>query len=267
MNIGSRDASKAGASTLELTALRGIGLVAPGDDLAARIGQAATDTGLRLADGDVVAVAQKVVSKSEDRYAVLDEVVPSPRAMELARLCLKDPRLVELVLRESREVLRATPNVLVVEDRRGLVLANAGIDQSNVEPDGAGRARALLLPVDPDASASRLRAGISRHAGAEVAVIINDSIGRAWRLGTVGTCIGASGLPGLLDLRGKPDLLGRALQSTEVGFADELAAAASVLMGQSSEGRPVVVIRGATWPRADGSARELQRPRDKDLFR
>ncbi len=257
----------AGAATLALTALRGVGRVSPGDDLAAIIVRAAKDSGCALASGDVVAVAQKIVSKSEGRYAVLDDVVPSPRAKELAATCLKDPRVMELVLRESRTVLRAIPNVIVVEDRRGLVLANAGIDQSNVEPDADGRARALLLPEDPDASAARLREGIRRLAGVDVAVIINDSIGRAWRLGTVGTCIGASGLPGLLDLRGKPDLFGRALQTTEVGYADELAAAASFLMGQSGEGRPVVVIRGASWPRSDGSARELLRSRDKDLFR
>ena len=255
------------ASTLTLAALPGIGRIVPGDDLAGRIAGAAAQAGAPLVTGDVVAVAQKIVSKSEGRYAVLDDVEPSPRARELAALCLKDPRVVELVLRESREVLRAVPNVLVVEDRRGLVLANAGIDQSNVEPDAAGRARALLLPEDPDASAHRLREGLRRHTGADVAVIVNDSIGRAWRLGTVGTCIGASGLPGLLDLRGRPDLYGRALQTTEVGYADELAAAASALMGQAGEGRPVVVIRGAALPRTDGSARELLRARDRDLFR
>ena len=198
---------------------------------------------------------------------MLDEVVPSPRALELAERCRKDPRIVELVLAESRAVLRAVPNVLVVEDRRGLVLANAGIDRSNVEPDASGRERALLLPVDPDASAARLRARIRELAGVDVGVLINDSVGRAWRLGTVGTAIGASGIPGLLDLRGTPDLHGRALQITEVGFADELAAAASAVMGQADEGRPVVLVRGVTLARRDGSARELQRPRDQDLFR
>ncbi len=241
--------------------------VSPGDDLGQLILAAADDAGLALRDGDVVAVAQKIVSKSENRYAVLDEVVPSPRALELAERCRKDPRIVELVLAESRAVLRAVPNVLVVEDRRGLVLANAGIDRSNVEPDASGRERALLLPVDPDASAARLRARIRELAGVDVGVLINDSVGRAWRLGTVGTAIGASGIPGLLDLRGTPDLHGRALQITEVGFADELAAAASAVMGQADEGRPVVLIRGVTLARRDGSARELQRPRDQDLFR
>jgi coenzyme F420-0:L-glutamate ligase/coenzyme F420-1:gamma-L-glutamate ligase len=257
----------AATATLTLVALDGIGPVAPGDDLAVRILAAADEAGLALHDSDVVAVAQKIVSKSEGRYAVLDEVEPSPRAVELGSVCGKDPRYVELVLAESRAVLRAAPNVLVVEDRRGLVLANAGIDRSNVEPDARGRERALLLPVDPDASAARLRARLHELAGVDVGVLINDSVGRAWRLGTVGTAIGASGLPGLLDLRGTPDLHGRALQITEVGYADELAAAASALMGQGDEGRPVVVIRGARLARRDGAARELQRPRAQDLFR
>lgn len=255
------------AASLTLLALEGIGPVAPGDDLAVRILAAADDAGLALADGDVLVVAQKIVSKSENRYAVLDEVVPSPRALELARTCRRDPRVVELVLAESRAVLRVAPNVLVVEDRRGLVLANAGVDRSNVEPDAAGRERVLLLPIDPDASAARLRARIRELSGVDVGVLINDSVGRAWRLGTIGTAIGASGLPGLLDLRGAPDLYGRALQTTEVGFADELAAAASAVMGQAAEGRPAVLIRGAQLARRAGTARELQRPRDQDLFR
>lgn len=252
---------------LELVALQGVGRIEPGDDLAELIVRAAAASGLAIANGDVLALAQKVVSKAEGRFVVLDEVTPSPRAKELAGTCLKDPRVVELILRETREVLRAVPNVLIVEDRRGLVLANAGIDQSNVEPDASGQARVLLLPEDPDASAQRLRERLRTLAGVEVGVLINDSIGRAWRLGTVGTCIGASGVPGLLDLRGTPDLYGRALQTTEVGFADELAAAASLLMGQGGEGRPVILIRGAILPRTDGNARELRRTRDKDLFR
>jgi len=256
-----------GAASLTLVALDGIGRISPGDDLGQLILAAAGGAGLALRDGDVLAVAQKIVSKSENRYAVLADVVPSPRALELAERCRKDPRIVELVLAESRAVLRAVPNVLVVEDRRGLVLANAGIDRSNVEPDASGRERALLLPVDPDASAARLRARIRELSGADVGVLINDSVGRAWRLGTIGTAIGASGIPGLLDLRGTPDLHGRALEITEVGFADELAAAASAVMGQAGEGRPVVLIRGVAPARRDGSARELQRPREQDLFR
>ena len=252
---------------LELVALEGMGRVAPGEDLCERILRSAAISGFELRDGDVLAVAQKIISKAENRYALLDAVLPSPRARELAGRCLKDARVVELILSESRAVLRAVPNVIVVEDKRGLVLANAGIDRSNVEPDEAGRERVLLLPEDPDASAARLRARIRELAGVDIGVLINDSIGRAWRLGTVGTAIGASGVPGLADLRGKADLHGHSLQTTEVGFADELAAAASILMGQADEGRPVVLIRGVRWPRREGSARELQRPREQDLFR
>src|SRR5262245_20088355 len=255
------------AASLTLLALEGLGRIAAGDDLAGRILAAADDVGLALRDGDVLAVAQKIVSKAEDRYAVLDDVAPSERARELAAICRKDPRVIELVLAESRAVLRAVPGLIVVEDRRGLVLANAGVDRSNVELDARGRERVLLLPVDPDASAARLRARIRELAGVDVGVLINDSVGRAWRLGTVGTAIGASGIPGLLDLRGTPDLDGRALQITKVGYADELAAAASAVMGQAGEGRPVVLIRGLALPRRDGSARELQRPLDQDLFR
>jgi len=174
---------------------------------------------------------------------------------------------VEVVLRESREVLRTVPGVIVVEDIRGLVLANAGVDRSNVDLDVAGRERVLLLPADPDLSASRLRAALAASFRADVGVIINDSLGRAWRMGTVGVAIGVAGLPGLLDRRGEADLQGRPLLITEVGMADELAAAASAVMGQADEGRTVVLIRGVAWPRRHGSASELLRPRGKDLFR
>jgi coenzyme F420-0:L-glutamate ligase/coenzyme F420-1:gamma-L-glutamate ligase len=255
------------AARLELVAPGGIGAIGPGVDLALLVADALQREGTGLRDGDVVVLAQKIVSKSENRYVVLHSVAPSARALELAAACSKDPRLVELILRESRQVLRVAPGVIVVEDRRGLVLANAGIDQSNVEADESGREQALLLPQDPDESARRLRERLEALSGARIGVIVNDSLGRAWRLGTVGAAIGVSGLPGLLDRRGEADRQGRALQSTEVGFADELAAAASALMGQAAEGRPVVLIRGAGIARRDGSARELQRPLEKDLFR
>src|SRR5262245_58070738 len=208
------------AGNLTLLALEGLGRIAAGDDLAVRILAAADDVGLALRDGDVLAVAQKIVSKAEDRYAVLDDVAPSERARALGVLGRKDRRVIELVLAGSRAVLRAVPGLIVVEDRRGLVLANAGVDRSNVEFDAQGRERVLLLPVDPDASAARLRARIHEFADLDIGVLINDSVGRAWRLGTIGTAIGASGIPGLLDLRGTPDLDGRALQITEVGYAD-----------------------------------------------
>jgi coenzyme F420-0:L-glutamate ligase / coenzyme F420-1:gamma-L-glutamate ligase len=252
---------------LEVIAIAGIGTIRPGDDLAAIFVRALRSIGFALRDGDVLVVAQKVVSKSENRYVRLDSVTPSERAMELARQCDKDPRLVEIVLSESREVLRATPGVLVVEDRRGLVLANAGVDRSNVDQDDPASERVLLLPEDPDASAARLRARVAALAAVDIGVIVNDSLGRAWRLGTVGAAIGVSGLPALHDRRGEQDLQGRALAITEVGLADELAAAASAVMGQAAEGRPAVVIRGVAWPRRDGNAKEMIRPRNKDLFR
>jgi len=251
---------------LELVAIEGIGAVRPGDDLGRLLAEALRARGPAPREGDVIAVAQKIVSKSENRYVRLDSVTPTARAIELAARCDKDPRLVQVILGETREVLRTAPGVLVVEDLRGLVLANAGVDRSNVDQDGGGE-RVLLLPADPDASAARIRARLKEAAGVDVGVLVNDSLGRAWRLGTVGAAIGVSGLPGLLDRRGEADLQGRRLEITEVGYADELAAAASAVMGQAAEGRPAVLIRGAAWPRREGSARELQRPRAKDLFR
>jgi coenzyme F420-0:L-glutamate ligase/coenzyme F420-1:gamma-L-glutamate ligase len=255
------------ASRLELIGLEGIGAVRAGDDLGRLLAKALAWNAIEPRDGDVIVVAQKIVSKSENRYVLLEDVVPSARALELAPQCDKDPRVVEIVLRESREVLRTVPGVIVVEDIRGLVLANAGVDRSNVDLDETGRERLLLLPADPDASAARLRAALASSCSADVGVIINDSLGRAWRMGTVGVAIGVAGLPGLLDRRGEADLQGRPLLITEVGMADELAAAASAVMGQAAEGRPVVLIRGVAWPRREGNARELQRPRGKDLFR
>jgi coenzyme F420-0:L-glutamate ligase/coenzyme F420-1:gamma-L-glutamate ligase len=255
------------AARLEIIALEGIGAIKPGDDLGALLVDSVSSGGTTLRNGDVIVVAQKAVSKMENRYVVLSSVTPSERAIELGTRCDKDPRLVEIILSESREVLRAIPGVLVVEDRRGLVLANAGVDRSNVDQESREAERVLLLPKDPDASAAGLRARVSALAGVDVGVIINDSLGRAWRLGTVGAAIGVAGLPGLLDRRGEPDLQGRRLEITEVGLADELAAAASVVMGQAAEGRPAVVIRGVVWPRRDGNGRELLRPPEKDLFR
>jgi coenzyme F420-0:L-glutamate ligase/coenzyme F420-1:gamma-L-glutamate ligase len=252
---------------LQLVALEGIGEVRPGDDLGTRLAAALKRNDLQLRDGDVLVLAQKIVSKAEGRYVALAGVAPSARALELGARCDKDPRLVELILREAREVLRAVPGILIVEDRRGLVLANAGIDRSNVEAEADGGERVLLLPADPDESAARLRTRLKALVGADVGVIINDSIGRAWRLGTVGTAIGAAGLPALFDRRGEPDLQGRELKITQVGLADELAAAASALMGQAAEGRPAVLVRGGDWPRSDGRARDLLRPRERDLFR
>src|SRR6185436_200868 len=236
---------------VELLAVPGLPMVKAGDDLARLIGERLTGE-LALRPGDVVVLAQKIVSKAEGRMVELSTVKPSPRAIELAAEVQKDPRLVELILSESVRVVRSRPNVLIVEHRLGFVMANAGIDQSNVAPQD-GVERALLLPKDPDASAAALR--------------IIDSFGRPWRRGTAGVAIGASGLPAMLDLRGNPDLFGRTLQVTISAFADEIAAAASLVMGQADEAQPVVLVRGLSWKLPATNAAELVRPATEDLFR
>ena len=248
------------------TALAGIPEIRPGDDLAALIIDAVAANGEAIADGDVVVVAQKIVSKAEGRYADLAEVTPSDEAVGLAEQVDKDARLVELILSESAEVVRFRPGVLIVADRHGLVLANAGIDTSNLDP-ARGETEVLLLPEDPDRSAAGLRGDLRQRTGASVGVVINDSLGRAWRNGTVGVAIGASGIDALHDLRGRPDRTGRALRVTEIGLADEIAAAASSVMGQADEGRPVAIVRGLAHAAGDGNARDLVRARELDLFR
>lgn len=253
---------------LTLVALGGMPMIAPGDDLAGAMLAALDASGQALRDGDILVLAQKIVSKAEGRIVRLADITPSPAALELAPRCAKDPRLVELILSETEAVMRVRPGVLIVRNRLGLVLANAGIDQSNVD-QGAGET-ALLLPLDPDGTCRALRAELRARTGADVAILIIDSLGRAWRMGTTGTAIGVAGIAGLLDLRGAPDLHGRKLETSELGLADEIAAAASLAMGQGNEGRPVVLIRGlvpgATNPRRNGSAAELIRPAHLDLF-
>ena len=221
--------------------------------------------GLALQDGDVVAVAQKIVSKAEGRLVALADVEPGEYAVRLAQQVDKDPRLVELILRESEEVSRAAPGVLIVRHRLGFTSANAGIDRSNVGP--GGEERVLLLPNDPDASAARIRETIQAERGVAVGVVITDSHGRPFRLGTVGVAIGVAGLPALWDRRGEADRYGYRLQHTDVGVADEIAAAAGLLMGQAAEGRPAVLLRGLRLPPADGRATDLVRPRELDLYR
>ncbi|MGD2253004.1 MAG: coenzyme F420-0:L-glutamate ligase [Anaerolineales bacterium] len=253
---------------LILTALPGIPLIKPGDDLASLILEALESAELTLGDGDVLAVAQKVVSKAEGRLVNLTEVTPSPEAERLGLETEKDPRLVHLILEESREILRTRPGLIIVEHRLGFVCANAGVDHSNIRgPTGQPQDWVLLLPQDPDASAQELRRRIREATQAEVGILIIDSHGRAWRMGTVGVAIGAAGFPALVDLRGWPDLYGDLLKATQVGLADELAAAASILMGQASEGRPVIHVRGLPYPLRNGSLPELLRPRAQDLFR
>jgi coenzyme F420-0:L-glutamate ligase/coenzyme F420-1:gamma-L-glutamate ligase len=259
------DMTSARPPDLVLTAVSGIPMIEIGDDLAAIIVKALRDADLALAPGDVLVLAQKIVSKAEGRLVDLATIAPSRRAVALAKETDKDARLVQLILDESTEVLRYRSGVLIVAHKLGLVLANAGIDRSNVGDDGSEHV--LLLPRHPDYSCAELRRDIAAATGVDIGVMIIDSIGRAWRNGTIGTAIGVAGLPGLLDLRGTPDLFGRPLETTEVGLADELAAAASLVMGQAGEGRPVVLARGLGYGRRDGTARELVRPREKDLFR
>lgn len=264
-----------------LTPLHGIPLIKPGDDLAGIILAGLVRENLHLESGDVIVLAQKIVSKAEGRIVDLTTVIPSPRAQELAVQAEKDPRLVELILSESREVLRVRPGSIIVEHRLGFVCASAGIDHSNVEgvrnsdfsrpgtddPASHGENWMLLLPKDPDASAARLRKQLEASSGAYIAVLIIDSHGRAWRLGVVGAAIGFSGLPGLVDMRGQPDLFGYHLRITLIGVADELAAAASLVMGQAAEGTPVVHVRGFPYPLREGSLKELLRPHEQDMFR
>jgi coenzyme F420-0:L-glutamate ligase/coenzyme F420-1:gamma-L-glutamate ligase len=241
---------------LQLFALPDLPMVQAGDDLTALLSAAMARAGLGPRAGDVLAIAQKIVSKSEGRSVALASVQPTQAARDLAEQTGKDARLVELILSESEYVVRARPNLIIVKHRLGFVMANAGIDQSNVGEDG----HALLLPRDPDGSAAALAARLG------LPVVITDSFGRAWRRGTVGVAIGAAGLPALRDLRGLPDLSGRTLMVSITGFADEIAAAAGLVMGQGAEGQPAVLLRGLSWFGAVNPAAELIRPAQEDLF-
>jgi coenzyme F420-0:L-glutamate ligase/coenzyme F420-1:gamma-L-glutamate ligase len=243
-------------------------MVQPGDNLSELILIGLNRKAIRLESGDILVLAQKIISKAEGRLVNLAQVVPSERALKLAAEAEKDPRLMELVLRESRDVLRVRPGSVIVEHRLGFVCANAGIDHSNVAGEGTEQEEwVLLLPADPDASACRLRGQLEALSGCRLGVMIIDSHGRAWRLGVVGIVIGLSGLPALVDLRGQPDLTGYTLRHTTIGAADELAAGASLVMGQAAEGTPVVHVRGFPYALRDGSLKELLRPREQDLFR
>src|SRR5512145_2787659 len=254
--------------SLTLTPLSGMPLIHRGDNLADLIVKALQESNITLEENDILVLAQKIVSKAEGRTVNLANVTPSPRAIDLAHETEKDPRVVELVLQESNAVLRTRPGTIIVEHRLGFVCANAGIDHSNVA--GAGNKTeewVLLLPANPDHSARAICEEIASRMGKHIGVLIIDSHGRAWRNGTVGVAIGIAGLPGLLDLRGKPDLFGFTLRITQVGVADELAAAASLAMGQAAEGTPVVHVRGFPYPLRESSIQELIRPKEQDLFR
>jgi len=253
------------SSRLVLTALEGMPLVAPGDDLGRLLGCALRRMQIAPQDGDIVVVAQKIVSKSEGRIVDLDGVTPSERAVAMAAEVGKDPRLVELILAESSEVVRHKKDVLIVAHRLGYVMANAGVDQSNVGPPGTDHA--LLLPCNPDASAAALKAQLDEEFRVDLGVVINDSFGRPWRNGVVGVALGAAGVPSLRNLVGAPDLFGRRLRVTEVAVADQIASAASLLMGEGDERIPAVHIRGAAWRSAPLPAASLVRPREMDMFR
>ncbi len=253
---------------LVITPISGLPMIAAGDDLASLLYEACLRSEIEFLAGDIVIVAQKIVSKSEDRFCNLNDVQVSPQASELASQAEKDPRLVELILQESRAVLRTRPGLIIVEHRLGFVCANAGIDHSNVQGKW-GRAEdwVLLLPTDPDGSADRLRHALELRTGVPLGVLIIDSHGRAWREGITGVTIGLSGVPGVVDQRGLPDLLGYELRVTQIGAADELAAAASLVMGQAAEGIPAVHARGFPYPLREAVLSELLRPRSLDLFR
>jgi coenzyme F420-0:L-glutamate ligase/coenzyme F420-1:gamma-L-glutamate ligase len=250
-------------SRLELFALPGLPMVRAGDDLADLILAGLDRAGQVLQDRDVVVIAQKIVSKAEGRTVDLADVVPSAEAIRLAHEVGKDPRIVQVVLSDSVKVVRSRPNLMIMQHRLGFVMANAGVDQSNVA-EADGHQRALLLPLDPDGSAEAIRTRLSQFAN--IGVVISDSFGRPWRRGTAGVAIGSAGIPSIIDLRGQPDLFGRILEVSIIGFADEIAAAASLLQGQAAEAQPVVVVRGLTWQAPNMPVAEVIRPPEEDLF-
>jgi coenzyme F420-0:L-glutamate ligase / coenzyme F420-1:gamma-L-glutamate ligase len=253
---------------MQLFAVPNFPLIQPGADLAQLTIDHLAAAGETIQSGDILVIAQKVVSKAEGRLVKLAAVEPGEEARHVAAAVEKDPRIVQVILDDSRSIIRARRNLLVVEQRSGWICANAGVDRSNIQPDAEGNEYLALLPLDADASAARLRQQIAERTGVAPAVIINDSHGRAWRVGTVGVAIGCAGLPPIWNQRGLSDLFGYELQSSEECIADELAAAASLIMGQSNEGRPVVVVRGYQMPAAPPApAQSIQRAATTDAFR
>ncbi len=250
---------------LEILSPQEFPLVAPGDNLLQMLLDSLEREDIVLRNHDVLVLAQKIVSQSENCYVNLRDIKPSSEAALLAVKCDKDPRLVQLILDESEQVLRCVPGVIIVRHRLGLVMANAGIDQSNLPATGADPC-VLLLPRNPDFSAGQLKKGLEHATGLELGVIINDSFGRPWRMGTTVVCIGCAGIASPVDQRGEADLFGREMMVTQVALGDEIATAASLLMGQADEARPVVVVRGLEFPRKPESATHLQRPVEQDLF-
>ena len=252
---------------LVLTPLQGIPLIRQGDDLADIIAASLAASDLPLMNDDILVLGQKIVSKAEGRMVDLNAVSPGEEAQRLAAAVGKDPRVVQLMLQESNSVLRTRPGTIIVEHKLGFICANAGIDHSNVGSSKDGDEKVLLLPENPDRSADGIRRNLEAASGKRLGVMIIDSHGRAWRIGTVGVCIGLSGIPAIVDERGWKDLFGYTLRVTIVGVADELGAAASLMMGQAAEATPVVHVRGFPYPLRDGSLQELIRPKELDLFR
>ncbi|MCF8474004.1 MAG: coenzyme F420-0:L-glutamate ligase [Emcibacter sp.] len=249
--------------SLSIKAVQGIPKIKQGDDLVALIIAAMNRSSLHIEDGNILVLAQKIVSKAEGRLVHLDTVKVGEEALSLAAKTNKDPRLVQLILNESEEVVRYREGAIIVAHKIGLVHANAGIDRSNIEESES----ALLLPEDPDASAAKIREGLEQHYGVHIGVIISDSMGRAWRNGTVGFAIGSSGVETLKNLVGQPDMFGRLLEITTVGHGDELAAAASIVMGQADEAIPVALIQGLHAVKTNQTATALLRKKSEDMFR
>jgi len=251
---------------LTLTSLPNIPLVMRGDDLVMIILRGLHDAHIELQDGDVLVLAQKIVSKSEGRMVRLQDVTPSPQAIELSKQSNKDARFCEVLLWDTQEVLRVRDGLIIVETKHGWVCANAGIDRSNVGPHD-DEEWVLRLPEDADRSARELRERLRTLTSRDVGIIIDDTHGRAWRNGAVGVAIGVAGLPAVEDLRGKPDLFGYQLQVTTIGMADQIASAASLVQGQADEGQPIVHVRGVIKSQRDGSASDIVRTKEHDLFR
>lgn len=252
------------AGNVSIIPLQDIPLVQPGDDIAQLVWSAAMKANVAITDGDILVLAQKIISKSENAYVNLASVVPSTKARELAVLCGKDERLMQVILDEAADIIRVSSGVVIAEHRSGFLMANAGIDASNVEN---GDDRVLKLPQDADESAKRVSNGLSSLVGTRIPVLINDSWGRPWRQGSVGHCVGLYGFPAVWDRRGEEDLFGRPLKATQIGLGDEIAAAASLVMGAAGEGIPAIILRGFTVPTGVGKAADLIRPHNENLFR
>lgn len=252
------------ANALTFYPVPGIPEIEPGADLAAIIAETIDRAGPEPRNGDIITVAQKIVSKAEGRLVDLNDITASPEALALVYSGEKDPRLAEVILGESRRIVRDTPTVLIVEHRSGIVLANAGVDRSNVRGDDE---MVLLLPEDADASAAALKRRLDEHFGKALGVLITDSLGRPWRKGTTGTAIGCAGVETMNDMRGDRDMFGRILQVAEVATADCIAGAAGLIMGEGDAAMPVVIVRGVDAGTSAQTARDILRPTEEDLFR